>query len=346
MTLGPLMIDIAGTSLTAEDRELLRLPGVGGVILFTRNFDSIDQLQQLTTEIRELRRPSLLIAVDQEGGRVQRFRDPFTPLPAARTLGTYYDANAEQGLLLARTCGWLMAAELRACGVDLSFAPVVDLDYHEDSVIGDRACHRDAQAVAKIAQSYIDGMHEAGMKATAKHFPGHGAVADDSHLTLPVDERPLEELIADVAPYRATIAAGLDSIMMAFVSFPAVDEQPAVFSTRWIGEILRARLGFNGVVFSDDLSMAGAAVVGSMWRRYRTAVESGCDMILVCNDRDAAASVARRIDSDQPVSQARRATLHGRRAPGWRSLQSSRAWRNARSLIDSCFDGPELDLDG
>ncbi len=340
------MVDIGGTSLSADDRKLLRHPSVGGVILFSRNFEDPAQLAALTDDIHDLRRPPLLIAVDQEGGRVQRFGAPFTILPPARTLGRRYDIDPGQGLALARTCGWLMAAELRACGVDLSFAPVVDIDLGLCSVIGDRACHRDPQTVAELAQACIGGMHEAGMKATAKHFPGHGGVAGDSHLTLPVDHRDYRALQRDLAPYRTAIALGLDSVMMALVSYPAVDERPAVFSRAWIRTELRERLGFAGAVFSDDLSMAGAAGEGSMRRRVLAALGAGCDVVLICNDRDAVETVVARLETDQPVSQVRRASLHGRRAPGWDRLRRSQAWRNASATVAECFAAPELQLDG
>ena len=345
MTLGPLMVDVAGTSLSDADRELLRQPCVGGVILFSRNFEDPAQLTALTEDIHGIRKPPLLVAVDQEGGRVQRFGEPFTTLPPARTLGRQYDMDAGEGLALARTCGWMMASELRACGVDLSFAPVVDLDLGLCSVIGDRSCHRDPQAVSEISQAYIGGMHEAGMKATAKHFPGHGGVIGDSHLTLPVDQRDYRKLRRDLAPYRTAIALGLDSVMMALVSYPAVDERPAVFSRAWIRTELRERLGFSGAVFSDDLSMTGAAGEGSMRRRVMAALGAGCDVVLICNDREAVEDVVARLEADQPVSQVRRASLHGRRAPDWERLHRSAAWRDAGARISACFDVPELHLD-
>lgn len=229
MTLGPLMIDVQGTALTAEDRELLAHPLVGAVILFTRNFESVEQLTQLVADIRAIRTPPLLVTVDHEGGRVQRFREGFTILPAMRLIGREYDLDAATGRQLARQCGWLMAAELRAVGIDMSFAPCVDLDYGVSSVIGDRAFHRDPRIVAELAIAFMGGMREAGMAATAKHFPGHGAVVPDSHVAMPVDRRPLSDLDEDIYPYRRLIDNGLASIMAAHVVFSEVDGMPAGF---------------------------------------------------------------------------------------------------------------------
>lgn len=346
MTLGPVMIDIAGTMPTEAEKRRLKHRGVCGVILFSRNFHSIEQLQALTTQLHALHRPPLLIAVDQEGGRVQRFREPFIRLPPAQVFGEAYDRDAASGLALARTCGWLMAAELRACGVDLSFAPVVDIGRGICAVIGDRACHSDPAAVAEIARAYVGGMHAAGMKATAKHFPGHGGVAADSHLTLPVDARAYPAMRADLMPFHALITTGLDAVMMALVSYPAVDEAPAAFSGIWIGEQLRGRLGFGGAVVSDDLSMAGAAGVGSMRRRVRAALSAGNDIVLICNDAEAADEALATLPEDQPVSQARRAALRGSRAPGWKSLRHGAAWRQARELISRACAECGFELDG
>jgi len=239
MTLGPLMVDVPGTELTAEDRRVLAQPLVGSVILFTRNFQSVGQLESLVREIRAVRNPPLLVAVDHEGGRVQRFRTGFTELPPQRAVGRVYDLDPEAGRRLAWQFGWLLAAELRAVGIDMSFAPCVDLDYGVSEVIGDRAYHRDPEAVARLAVSCMQGMRAAGMIATAKHFPGHGAVVADSHKSLPVDRRPLAELTEDLLPYRRLIANGLASIMVAHVLFPEVDEAPAGFSRRWIQQELR-----------------------------------------------------------------------------------------------------------
>ena len=239
MTLGPLMVDVAGTGLTDEDRRVLSHPLVGAVILFSRNYESPAQLETLVAEIRSIRRPALLVTVDHEGGRVQRFRDAFTALPPQRAIGHAYDLNPEAGRRLAWQCGWLLAAELRAAGVDLSFAPCVDLDHGVSEVIGDRAYHRDPEVVATLALACMQGMRSAGMAATAKHFPGHGAVVADSHKALPVDRRPLEALDGELLPYRRLIANGLPAVMVAHVLFPEVDDAPAGFSKRWIQQELR-----------------------------------------------------------------------------------------------------------
>ncbi|MFO7325120.1 MAG: beta-N-acetylhexosaminidase, partial [Pseudomonadota bacterium] len=267
MTLGPLMVDIAGQALTPEDREVLRHPLVGSVILFTRNYADPAQLAALVASIRAVRSPPLLVAVDHEGGRVQRFRQGFSVLPPMRRVGQEYDLDARQGVAMARALSWLMAAELRAVGIDFSFAPCVDLDHGVSEIIGDRSFHSDAEVVAKLAMAAVAGMREAGMAATAKHFPGHGAVVADSHLALPVDRRELAHLAADIKPYRRLIPNDLAGVMMAHVLFPAVDRVPASFSRRWVTQILRGDLNFRGVVFADDLTMEGASAVGGIVER-------------------------------------------------------------------------------
>jgi beta-N-acetylhexosaminidase len=279
------MVDVAGIALEPDEREFLAHPLVGSVILFTRNYESPEQLARLVAEIHGIRTPALLVAVDQEGGRVQRFQSGFTRLPALRDVGRRWAAGHAEGLALARELGWLMAAELRAVGIDLSFAPCVDLDYGVSQAIGDRALHPDAPVVAELAVAYMLGMREAGMAATAKHFPGHGAVAADSHVALPVDRREWPDIEADLQPYRRLIANGLPAVMAAHVVFPEVDPLPASLSPRWIDGVLRRELGFQGTVFADDLSMAGAAVFGDIVTRARQALASGCDVLPVCNDR-------------------------------------------------------------
>lgn len=279
---GSLMLDIGGTWLTAEDRQLLRQPQVGGLILFARNVDHPRQVLDLCRAVRS-ERPDLLIAVDQEGGRVQRLRQGFVRLPAMREFAHHSDA-----VELARACGWLMATEVLAAGLDFSFAPVLDLDHQRSAVIGARAFEAAPERAADLAAAFIGGMHAAGMSATGKHFPGHGWAEADSHVAIPRDERSLEEIRqCDLLPFRR-LASTLDAVMPAHVIYPQVDSQPAGFSQRWLQEVLRGELGFSGVIFSDDLSMAGAHVAGDAAARIEAALSAGCDMGLVCNDRAAA----------------------------------------------------------
>lgn len=279
---GSLMLDIAGTWLTAEDRQLLRQPEVGGLILFARNIENLTQVQELCRAIRAVR-PDLLLAVDQEGGRVQRLRRDFVRLPAMREFASR--PNAQE---LAEICGWVMATEVLAVGLDFSFAPVLDLDYQRSAVVGSRAFEGDPQRASELAGAFIRGMHSAGMAATGKHFPGHGWAEADSHVAIPVDERGLDELRGqDLVPFRK-LATELDAVMPAHVIYPQIDDRPAGFSRRWLQDVLRDELGFRGLIFSDDLSMAGAHVVGDAASRIEAALMAGCDMGLVCNDRGAA----------------------------------------------------------
>lgn len=346
MTLGPLMIDVQGKTLTEEDRELLAHPLVGAVILFTRNFESIEQLERLVADIRAVRSPTLLVTVDHEGGRVQRFRKGFTVLPPMRMIGREYDLDAATGRLLARQCGWLMAAELRAIGIDMSFAPCVDLDYGVSSVIGDRAFHRDPQVVAELAIAFMGGMREAGMAATAKHFPGHGFVVPDSHVAMPVDRRRLPDLDEDIQPYRRLIANGLASIMAAHVVFADVDDRPAGFSRRWMHNELRGRLGFDGAIFTDDLSMAGASVIGDMPARAKAALEAGCDVLSLCNDRQGVLQVIESLrGSEDPLSQVRMARLHGKPGLTREALHASIDWQACEGAVKGCMERPGLSLD-
>ncbi|MEY4592047.1 MAG: hypothetical protein RIR18_942 [Pseudomonadota bacterium] len=291
LPLGPLMIDIQGTVLTDLDRERLCDPRVGGIILFSRNFQNTDQLTALTAEIHALRTPRLLIAVDHEGGRVQRFREGFTRLPAMRALGEQYDQNPSAALVEAHSVGLTLASELQACGVDFSFTPVLDLDYGPSRVIGDRAFHRDPSVVVALAKALGEGLRAGGMGTCGKHFPGHGYVIPDSHIELPVDDRTLAEMAEDIQPYRELADAhALDSVMAAHVIYDRIDSNTAVFSKYWIC-YLRNDINFNGVVFTDDLSMAGAGIVGGMVKRVEAAYEAGCDMLLVCNAPNDVAEV-------------------------------------------------------
>jgi beta-N-acetylhexosaminidase len=348
MSLGPLMIDLAGATLSAEERELLRHPLVGGVILFTRNYSDPVQLRALTHAIHAERSPPLIVGVDQEGGRVQRFRSGFSLLPPARRLGHEFALDSRAGIALARAIGWLMAAELRAEGVDVSFAPCVDLDLGVSEVIGDRAFHASPDAVGQLAVAWMYGMRDAGMAATAKHFPGHGAVVADSHLTLPVDRRALADLGPDLAPYRRMIANGLPAVMVAHVLFPAVDPAPASLSARWIRDVLRGELRFQGVVLTDDLSMGGAATAyGDVVIRARQALSAGCDMLLVCNNRPSVIELLARLDVEpEPASRLRLIRLHGRAgAPTRAALEASPEWARARALLARAAFPPALTLD-
>lgn len=285
MPIAPLMLDLEGTVLTAEEKELLQHPYCGGLIFFSRNFESVEQLQVLIDDVRAAAPEDFLISVDHEGGRVQRFREGFTKLPA---LAKLYEQSEDEpsALRAAHHHAWLMASELRAMGIDFSFAPVLDLNYGVSEVIGDRAFHSKADIVAKMATSYISGMHDAGMAATGKHFPGHGAVVADSHLEIPIDKRIMDDLgAADMQPFIKLIKEGMDAIMPAHVIYPEVDSQPAGFSEVWLQTILRQQLGFDGVIFSDDLNMEGASFAGNYAQRAEAAIGAGCDLVLVCNNR-------------------------------------------------------------
>ena len=335
MSLGPVMVDIAHTSLSAAEIERLRHPLVGGVILFSRNYESPIQIETLVRDIHALREPRLLVAVDHEGGRVQRFREGFTPLPPAARLGAQYRENPRRAKRLAEACGWLMACELRAVDVDFSFAPVLDLDRGVSRVIGDRAFHSDPEKVADIAHAYMIGMSRAGMAATGKHFPGHGGVEADSHVAVPSDGRSFEDIFAeDVLPFARMIHYGLAGIMPAHVIYPRVDTQPAGFSRFWLQEVLRRRLEFQGVIFSDDLSMEGAKVAGGVLERAHAALGAGCDMVLVCNDPEGADRVLDGLGAyDNPASHLRLVRMHGRHAYSRRELEKDERYRQALRMV-------------
>jgi len=317
MGLGPVMLDVLGKQLTAEDEARLRHPLVGGVILFARNYESPGQLIELTTAIRALRAPPLLISVDHEGGRVQRFRDGFTKIPAMRELGKIWDAHPHRARHLAQQVGYVLAAELRACGVDFSFTPVLDVDYGQSGVIGDRAFHSDTQAIAELAHSLLIGLRQGGMHSVGKHFPGHGFVRADSHLDIPVDERAFIDIeMCDLIPFRRMVDYGLTAVMPAHVIYPEVDSRPAGFSPVWLKNILRGQLGFEGVIFSDDLSMEGAAVAGGIVQRAEAALHAGCDMVLVCNKPESADELLRGLHWEMPAtSKARLAQMRGKAHP-------------------------------
>jgi beta-N-acetylhexosaminidase len=317
MSLGPVMLDIEGIELNADDVRRLQHPLVGGVILFTRNYTTPAQLKALTASIHAVRQPPLLIAVDHEGGRVQRFRPGFTRIPPMRELGKVWDHSPKRARQLAEQAGWVLAAELRAHGVDFSFTPVLDVDFGSSDVIGDRAFHRNVQAIAELAQSLMAGLRHGGMAAVGKHFPGHGFVAADSHVDMPVDERSFAEIEQlDVEPFRRLIEAGMQAVMPAHVIYPKVDENPAGFSKIWLQQVLRRHLGFNGVIFSDDLAMEGAAVAGDVTERAVAALSAGCDMVMLCNRPDLADELLANLDCKiSAVSMARLARMHGQRHP-------------------------------
>lgn len=332
---GPLMIDVAGTVMTDTERERLRHPLVGGVILFARNYSDPAQLTALCDEIHALREPRLLIAIDHEGGRVQRCREGFTRLPAMRQLGEWWDKSPRATVESARMLGYVLAGELRACGVDLSFAPVLDLDWGRSTVIGNRSFHSDPRAVVELAGGLIAGMRQAGMACCGKHFPGHGWVSADSHVAIPVDERDLDAMAPDLMPFRELIGdMRLNAVMPAHVIYPQVDSRSAGFSPVWIGK-LRSEFGFDGVIFSDDLSMEGASVVGGIIERVQAAWDAGCDMLLVCNAPEAAGEVLARW---QPAPDAVRAARISRLLPSQPALSRTEleteiSWQAGQSIV-------------
>jgi beta-N-acetylhexosaminidase len=308
------MLDLAGLALSVEEKERLRHPSAGGVILFARNFESPRQLDGLVAAIRALR-PELLIAVDHEGGRVQRFQEGFTRIPPMRVLGERWAHDPERAKALAEQMGYVIALELRSHGIDFSFAPVLDVDFGSSSVIGDRAFSDEPAAIAALAGAFVSGLSAGGAASVGKHFPGHGFVRADSHVAVPVDERKLEEIdAADLAPYRELIARGLAGIMPAHVIFPAVDSKPAGFSGIWLKDILRKRLGFTGMIFSDDLSMEGASVAGGPKERGLAALDAGCDMVLLCNAPQSAGELLEALEGRE-LDPARAERMRGRKPP-------------------------------
>ena len=325
---GAVMLDIAGTTLADTEREIINHPNTGAVILFSRNYESPEQVTELIQSIRAARNGEILIAVDQEGGRVQRFQTGFTRLPPA----ALYENESE----ISEIAGWLMAAELLAVGVDFSFAPVLDVDCGVSTIIGNRAFSQDTEKVTQLASEFRRGMNRAGMAATGKHFPGHGAVALDSHLTLPIDERNLTEIRQhDLQPFRQLIAEGLEGIMPAHVLYSQIDSQPAGFSDFWIKQILRQELGFDGVVFSDDLSMEGAASVGRFSERAKVALNAGCDMVLVCNNPTAAIEVLDFLPIENNAERERRLQkMQGQFTLNREQLQVSKIWQQAKFLVE------------
>lgn len=310
MSIGQVMLDVAGLTLSVEDKEVLQHPQVGGLILFTRNYASRDQLCDLTASIKAIN-PDIIIAVDQEGGRVQRFKEGFTPLAPLGDLGQLFDTDPKAAFSLAAAHAKTMAEEILAVGVDLSFSPILDRNIGVSSVIGDRSFHAETDVIEQLATIYINAMHAAGVPAIGKHFPGHGSVAADSHFHLPVDTRDFASIEAtDLQPFKR-LAPLLDAVMMAHVVYQQVSDLPAGFEPFWIKKVLRQQCGFTGVVFSDCLSMAAARGVGSMSERADLALAAGCDMVLVCNDRSGALEVLEHLGSKigDPMAQERLATL-------------------------------------
>lgn len=351
MSLGPIMVDLAGIELTAEDRDLLRHPAVGGVILFARNFHSPNQVEELTAAIHALRDPRLLIGVDQEGGRVQRFRDGFTRLPPAGRFGALYARDPRHARSASAAVAWLMAAELLAVGVDFSFAPVLDLDRGISQVIGDRGFGPGARQVVALGSAWVEGARLAGMAAVGKHFPGHGGVEADSHSALPVDGRTLADLLADdLVPFARLIDQGLEAVMPAHVLYPRVAPEPAGFSRLWLQEVLRGRLGFQGVIFSDDLNMAAAGVGGDYVGRAQVAARAGCDMLLICNNRAAALEIVDAFHGySQPAAEFRLLRMHGRghlerirlhEDPRWQKAVQQVALLESLETLDLALDDP------
>ncbi|KIF82656.1 beta-N-acetylhexosaminidase [Noviherbaspirillum autotrophicum] len=332
--LGPVMLDVVGTSLKDDDIRRIQHPLTGGVILFARNYQNRQQLCELTAAIHEAR-PGVLIAVDHEGGRVQRFKtDGFTKLPAMRRLGELWERDVLEATRAATDVGFVLAAELRACGVDLSFTPVLDLDHGQSGVIGDRAFHRDARVVTLLAKSLNHGLALAGMANCGKHFPGHGFAEADSHFAIPVDERNLKEILGDDAAPYGWLGLGLAAVMPAHVIYPKVDKSPAGFSKKWLS-ILRKDMGFEGVIFSDDLSMEGASVAGGVVDGANAALSAGCDMVLICNSPDKADELLDGLkvkpNAATKASAARLAALVPQgSALGWDALQQDARYRAAK----------------
>ncbi len=333
--IGALMLDIAGTELTQEDIELLQAPQVGGVILFTRNIKSLAQVRALTDHMRQVR-PEILIAVDQEGGRVQRLKTGFTLLPAMGHFGELYLTEPEKAIQLAEQCGWLMAIEVLAVGIDFSFAPVLDINDISD-VIGDRAFAKNVQDIVPLAQAFMTGMHRAGMATTGKHFPGHGSVKADSHVAAAIDSRSYDEIYAQDMQSFIQLKPQLDALMPAHVIYENVDPNPAGFSPFWIQKILRQTLKFDGVLFSDDLSMQAACVAGNADARIRAALDAGCDMGLVCNNRESACVALVGIENLPLPNQERLERMRGKipKIQIGETLDLGTEWQSVKHVIEA-----------
>lgn len=310
MDLGPMMVDVSGVVLDENEKKFLGSSAIGSVILFARNYQSRGQITKLISKIKSIRSPALLVCVDQEGGRVQRFKDGFFPMPPAYRFGQAYDYDPKLGVSMAHSAGTLMATELIEVGVDFSFAPVLDCADLNSKVIGDRGFHQSPEVICKLAGAFIDGMNQAGMVATGKHFPGHGGVVDDSHQITPIDNRNLEQLQdCDLLPYK-NLYSKLGGVMTAHVQYPKIDESLPTFSNYWLQHILRKEIGFDGVVFSDDLSMKGAHVAGDPVQRTNRALDAGCDVALICNDPENARSVVDELGDSIIVDQSKLSLLY------------------------------------
>ncbi|MDA8561691.1 beta-N-acetylhexosaminidase [Gammaproteobacteria bacterium] len=333
---GPIILDLKGTEITEEEKDILRNPLVGGVILFTRNYDNPTQLSELCLSIRNTRKLPFLIAVDQEGGGVQRFKNGFTEIPSMGKIGKLYDLNKNKALLFAKTCAWVLSSELIAAGLDISFAPVLDLKQAENPAIGERSFHENPEAVINLAKAWIEGVHEAGMSVTGKHFPGHGSVLLDSHVDLPKDTRSYNEIEkTDLKIYESLITNHLDAIMPAHIVFTSVDEYPAGFSHYWLKDVLRKRYKFNGLIFSDDLNMFGASFAGSYTDRAYSALSAGCDMVLVCNNRKAAIEVIDSLSTKHYVDEYKFNKIKIFNKLLLKDLQDQKKWVNANKNINN-----------
>lgn len=347
MSLGPIMMGLQGLTLQPEEREMLQHPLVGGAILFSRNYESEEQLKALTQQLHGLRDPHLIVAVDHEGGRVQRFRAGFSAIPPMAVFGEHYRRSPRDAQQLAEQAGWLLAIELLSCGLDLSFTPVLDTA-DNDSVIGDRAFSKDPEVIGILAQALVRGMQRAGMSAVGKHFPGHGGVLEDSHVAMPVDQRSYEDLMMrDIVPFERLIHAGLAGIMPSHVVYQQLDSQPAGFSRYWLQDVLRGQLGFQGVIFSDDMGMKGAEWAGSNTDRVRIALEAGCDMVLLCNEPAVVVEVLDNLgEYNNPASQIRLVRMHGHFNNVPADLKKSAEWQQVSKQINELNEPgtPELDF--
>ena len=347
MARGFLMIDIKGKELTSADKKILCEPNVGGVILFSRNYESLKQITELVDEIRKLKSPSLLIAVDHEGGRVQRFHGGFTLIPPMRQIGRIYDIKKDEALDLSRKIGWLIGSELRSIGIDLSFSPCVDLDWGLSSVIGDRSFHQNKFVVESLSYEYSKGMLSSGMSPVAKHFPGHGAVTTDSHLDLPIDRRDFSALLDDIYPYECLARKRvMPAVMMSHVVFSEADNFPASISDYWINDHLRKQINYNGVVFCDDLTMKALDKYGGSSECAMKALKAGCDMLLVCNDRENAKKIIHSTKNyNNYSSMVRLASIVGKKSYTNEELVRSEKWIEAKSSLEKLNLNPEFELE-